>query len=373
MQTKIEYLKEHTVYNNPIPLVRSRHAYFPGMVQLPSGELLAMHTIGEAFESADMTTYISRSSDQGETWHLQGPLYDKSVDTTPCSDYLKPVLLQDGTMVALGYRFHRPDPEQGISIAGTGGILPGDDLVSFSNDSGRSWTVPQVIPRSIPELLEIPHNPIQLRSGNLVATAGVFLMEDGTNPSGQFGVLYRSTDAGRTWNDHVHFFETGSKTIAAYESNVCQMQDGRLVTICWAYEPQTGTDHPNQVTVSHDDGYTWSEPIDTGHAGQSATLLALEGDRLMSVHCHRGDEVGLYIRVIDFTNDRWNVIAEKNIWGASIGKQARGGEEFHELMKAIRFGQPSLLQLKNGDILAIHWASLNGQGQILAHRLRVAD
>lgn len=93
----------------------------------------------------------------------------------------------------------------------------------------------------------------------------------------------------------------------------------------------------------------------------------------MSIHCHRGDDVGLYVRVVDFTGDRWKVIEEKVIWGASLRQQSKDGQKFHEFSKAIRFGQASLLRLSNGEILATHWAILEGQGKILAHRLRVRD
>ena len=371
--TMIEYVQEHVIYENPIPHVRSRHGYFPGVVQLSSGELLALFPIGEAFESADMTTHVSRSSDRGQTWQLQGPLYDKSVDTVPTCDFLKPQILRDGTLIALGYCFYRHDPELPIAIPETDGILPGDEIVSFSSDDGRHWTVPQVFPRSTPELLEIPNRSLQLRSGDIVATAGLFKTPEGTNPSGQFGVLLRSTDQGKTWDDRVHFFETPTKTIAAYESHICEMQDGRLVTICWAYDAAAQKDIPNQVTVSHDNGHTWSDPIDTGHMAQSSSLLWLGGERLMSIQCHRGDEVGLFVRVIDFTNDQWKVVEEKNIWGASARQQTQAGQKFYELAKAIRFGQPSLLQLDPGEFLAIHWAVVNGQGKILSHRLRLSD
>ena len=69
MTTHVEYLKEHVLYDNPIPLSRSRHGFFPSLIQLPTGELLAMVAIGEAFESADMTTYVLRSGDRGQSWH----------------------------------------------------------------------------------------------------------------------------------------------------------------------------------------------------------------------------------------------------------------------------------------------------------------
>ena len=369
----IEYIQEHVIYENPIPHVRSRHGYFPGVVQLSSGELVALFVIGEAFESVDLATHVSRSSDRGQTWQLQGPLYDKSEDSVPISDMLKPQILRDGTLIALGYCFERHDPEQSLAIPETDGILPGDEIVSFSSDDGRHWTVPCVFPRSMPELLEIPNRSVQLRSGDIVATAGLFKMPDGTNPSGQFGVLLRSTDNGKTWDDSVHFFESPTRSIAAYESHICEMQDGRLVAICWAYDAAARKDLPNQVTVSHDNGYTWSDPIDTGHLAQSSSLLWLGGERLMSIHCHRGDEVGLYVRVIDFTNDQWNVVSERNIWGAAIGQESSAGQKFHELARALRFGQASLLKLDNGEFLAIHWAVVNGQGMILSHRLRLCD
>ena len=117
---KIEYIKGHIIYDNPNPKARSRHGYFPGVIQLRSGELLALLVIGEAFESADQTTYVFRSKNMGVTWKQQGPLYDKSADALRTSDYLKPQILQDGSLIALGYRFHRSDPEAPILNETTG-------------------------------------------------------------------------------------------------------------------------------------------------------------------------------------------------------------------------------------------------------------
>src|SRR6185503_11956174 len=96
------------------------------------GELLALFVMQEAFEAPNATTWISRSSDLGRNWTLQGPLYNKSSVGYPTSDSMKAALLRDGTLIATGYRFHRYDPEQAISITETDGLLPGDDLVSFS-------------------------------------------------------------------------------------------------------------------------------------------------------------------------------------------------------------------------------------------------
>jgi hypothetical protein len=67
----INIIGEHTVYVNTLPQLRSRHGKFPGMVQPPSNELLCLFELGEAFESVDSETYITRSGDLGVTWTLQ--------------------------------------------------------------------------------------------------------------------------------------------------------------------------------------------------------------------------------------------------------------------------------------------------------------
>ena len=121
----IERIESVVIHENPKPHVHSRHGYFPGVAKLSDSELLALFVRGEAFESPDSTTFVSRSLDGGRTWNLEQPLYDKSVLDIPTSDSLKATVLRSGTVVALGYRFHRLDPELGIDLEETDGISPG--------------------------------------------------------------------------------------------------------------------------------------------------------------------------------------------------------------------------------------------------------
>ena len=304
---EIRYVEGTVLYENPKPHVRSRHAYFPGLVKLPSGDLLATLMIAEAFESADGTTYLARSKDAGKSWTLEGTLYHKTALDTLTSDCMKPTVLADGSLVAMGYRFVRDDPEQSISISETGGILPGDDIVSFSDDEGRTWSAPKVIPRSRPELYELSGPAVALRSGDLVAVGALYRMPDGGNPSGQIGVLVRSRDRGRTWDDSTVFFRTEGGNLSPFEPRLCEMQDGRLVALVWAYDQAADRHHANHVVVSHDDGRTWSDPIDTGVMGQASSLIRLGGERLLTIHAHRGDEIGIFVRVVDFASDHWRL------------------------------------------------------------------
>jgi sialidase-1 len=394
----VEYLGSGIIYENPNPHVLSRHGYFPGLAILPSGELIALFVIAEAFEAADATTWVARSHDLGTTWNLEGPVLARVISPsaptaqspdagdwrrrtspdsevarleTPCSDYLKPAVLADGRIVAVGYRFYRHDQDRGISIEETGGFLLGDDIISFSADGGRSWTRHQVIPRSRPELLEISGPCLELRSGNLVATAAPFRMPDGSNPSGQAGFLLRSRDKGKTWTDCEVFFRSPSRNLTPFESRICEMQDGRLVAIAWAYDTAACRHYSNHIVVSHDDGRTWSEPIDTGCRAQSSNLFWLGDDLLLTIHTHREDIPRISVRVVDFAKDRWHPIKEKTIYGAGAQRLAPGPQTMPETFKALRFGQPSLLRVTGDEFLAVHWAIEDGQGKIRTHRLRV--
>ena len=358
----IEVVDHRVVYDNPIPHLKSRHGYFPGLAKTPSGDLVGLFLLGEAFDAADRETYVTRSSDQGKTWELQGPLYAGE----EIKGGFKPTALSDGTLIALGYGFRRDDPEVEANPE-TGGLPEGKNLVSFSRDEGRTWTRPSALDLSRPEVIEVSGPCIELESGDLFATGATMKMWDGTTPSGNVGVVLTSPDKGRTWNDDTLFMR--SENVCAYETRSCEMQDGRIVVMVWMFDEKAGDSLTNHVVVSHDSGHTWSDPIDTGIPAQASNLMYLGGDRLLTVHCHRGQEpIGLFVRTVDFANDSWNVLAEACAWNRSAVQKITS---LLSMSTALRFGQPSLLALDNGDVLATHWSIEEGQGRILTHRLRV--
>lgn len=365
----IELIESTVLYENPKPHVHSRHGYFPGIVRLDSGEMICLFVLAEAFEAPNGTTWISRSADNGRTWKLQGRLYDKSVLPVETTDTLKAVRLRDGSLVATGYRYFRHDLEEGIAIEATGGIQPGEVVVTHSRDGGRTWDVPSAIPRSWPEVLELSGPAIETASGDLLGVAAPMKMPDGTNPSGQIGMLLRSRDKGRTWDDRTAFFRTAKGDITPLESRLCEMQPGRIVVLSWAYDYDAQQHRANHITVSHDNGATWFAPVDTGVWGQASSLIHAGGDRLLTIHAHRGPEYGVFVRAIAFAGDEFRIAEEFLVWN---GTPMQGGAPgMVKMFQALRFGQPSLLHLEGDEYLAYHWAIEEGQGRIRQHRLRI--
>ena len=366
----IDIISEQNVYVNPLPQLRSRQGKFPGVVQLSSGELLCLFELGEAFESVDSETYVTRSADSGKTWSLQGALYDmkKLPINYRVSESVKPTLLKDGSLIAVGYRFDRSNPDLPIGNP-DGGLLPGENIVCFSSDQGKTWTIPQVIKTGYPEFLEVSGPCIETTSGDLLSIGCPMLLWDGSNPSGQLGVLLRSGNKGKSWDCTTKYFTTPGNKISPWEARLCEMQPERIVAIAWALDCTANKHLANHVVVSHDNGKTWSEPIDTGIMGQACSLMWLGGDKLLTIHSHRAGEVGLYVRLVDLSNDKWTVLNEKAIWGKA---------KAHDTLKNIidqfanlKFGQPSLLRLSNDEILATFWCIENCLGTIKSIRFKL--
>ena len=277
----------------------------------------------------------------------------------------KPTVLSDGTLIAIGYGFYRDNPENFVNPE-TGGLPDGANYVSFSHDNGHSWSHPEKISHGHPEILETSGPCIELKNGDLIASGPPMPMWDGTRPSGMQGFLLRSSDKGKTWDDKTVYYKNGN--IFPAECRQCEMQNGRIVMIIWCLDEVAGKSLTNHVVVSEDNGITWSEPIDTGVSGQASNLMYLGDERLLVIHCVREGDVGLYVHLVDFTNNEWNILSKTKVWGNAPSKQIG---RLADMGKGLKFGQSSLLQLDNSEILATHWAIEEGQGRILTHRLQV--
>ena len=200
-------IDEIILYENPEPLLVSKQGIFPGIVKLQDNSLLALFTIGQAFDSADQRTFVSKSFDDGRSWSKPKPLHNHIYKNKEESESLKPLLLQNNKLLAIGYAFVRPDSLTPIVNPNTFEILPLNNKISISNDNGESWSMPKNF--NVNETpLEISGPCIQLKSGRILGAAPPFHLKE----SDHSGWIIYSDDEGENWNKLSEFYKSKGRT-----------------------------------------------------------------------------------------------------------------------------------------------------------------
>ncbi|MGJ8529851.1 sialidase family protein [Maritalea sp.] len=341
--------KKITIYANPDPLLISQQAIFPGIVQLEDDSLLAIFSIGQAFDAADHRAFISTSTDLGQSWTAPKRLHHHEFQPHPISETMKPLLLADGNLLATGYGFVRHTDLAPIVDPDTFAVLPLRNLVSRSVDNGQNWEVPNLVDIT-GQPLEMSGPCIQLQCGRILAAAPPFhLGEDGHS-----GWIIFSDNSGQRWEKLTTFFESPGGEIAAWECRLCETRPGQVVVLFWAYDNKTKTNLNNHVAISYDAGQSFEPAIDTGVRGQASNLMRLADDKILTIHAHREDPAGLWVRQVDISDGRFKIESELSLFSDDHMKS--DATDIKKQFGSLKFGQPSLLQLSNGQVLAAYWA-----------------
>lgn len=350
-----------TIHANPDPLLLSRQSVFPGLVALPGGELLAMFSIGQAFDAADMRAVVSKSADGGMSWGTPRPLHS---GTALASESFKPVLLRDGRILATGYVFERPDMTTPIVNPETLDLLPLRNRYSWSRDGGQSWSMP--VDFSVEGApLELSGPAIVLPSGRLLAAAAPFHLR----PTGQEGWIIASDDDGASWRKLSVFHRSEAGHVAPWECRLCHLGGGRVAVIFWAFDLRRQISLDNHIALSDDGGESFSPPIETGIMAQASNMLPLGGDRVLSIHCHRAPPVSLMLRVLQLAKGAVRVEAECPIF--AVPHADGSGAGVVNQFASLRFGQPGLVRLDAGRVLASCWTVENCQHVIKGYHLAI--
>lgn len=343
------------IFRNPKPHVRSVHAYFPSVAVTANGELLAALVLGEAFESPNCRTNVARSTDNGETWQLEGPIYPGTTDRLT-SDASRITALPNGKVVAFMVRADRTDhPDEGLTNPENLGFVPTELMILRSRDDGRTWTEPQVFtPPLIGPSFELCSPITPLRDGRWLLPTATWHDWNGNCPNGLKMVAFVSYDRGETWPEYVDVMADPEQHVIYWESKIVEFSDGRLLAATWAYDRVAAQDHPNQYAISHDGGNTWSLPKSTGLLGQTLTPFLLDDGRILCVY-RRMDKPGLWANLSHLENDEWVNDSCAPLWGAQIAGLTGASDNMVENFQVLRFGAPCITRLSEGTILVAFW------------------
>ena len=355
-------LSSFALFANPAPGLVSRQALFPGAIRLRDGRLLALFSIGQAFDAADMRSFVSFSADDGATWSEPRRLNEHEAVPEEQESF-KPIELSDGRLLATGYVFERPDPLQPIVDPVTLALPRLVPKMSVSGDHGATWSVPEPIRLEGEPPLEMSGPATQLPSGRIIAATSPFHLR----PTGHSGWIVASDDGGSSWFKLSEFFRAPGEDIHAWECRLVAWGEGRVAVLWWAYDHTRGVNLNNHIAFSSDGGATFGPAVNTGVPGQSSSLIHLEGETLLTIHAQREKDAGLVVRRVDVGGDRFDIREELELFadptmGSTTADMKR---QFGDL----KFGQPSLLRLNETELLAYCWAFEAHQYIIKAFRL----
>ena len=370
---KLNVIDYGILYENPLPQLRSRNGYFPSIVVLDDGTLLASFAVGEAFESVDLTTVLSKSSDEGKTWTYLGPIYDKSRADVAVSDFFKITNAGGGRLIAFGYEYLRENSELPIGNPETGGVLESRMVFLESFDEGNTWDNISLIPSTFAEPIEASAPITVLKNGTLVSPIANFFNWDGQCSAGLHGRLLRTEDEGKTWDDSVITMEFPGRNTAIWEQRLCELENGNLILIAWNEVLETGERLPNHYVISKDGGRSFNKPLSTGIMGQASNIMHIGDNKVLALHCIRRDtdRPGIYGYIVDLAKGKWDILSKEIIWEPQVPVKA--DNSMAAVFAFLKFGQPSAVKLKDGNYLITNWFVEDGRGKIAWHRLKIED
>ena len=366
----MKILYSSVIYENPLPQLNSRQAFFPYLAKCDGDTVAAVFVIGQAFESVDSTCYIAFSHDGGKTWGAPQPMFDKSDLDVAVTDYAKAIRLADGRLVALGYAYLRTDEVRPIGNPENGGTLDDFVFLSVSEDGGKTWSKMQTIDCAWGPHVEASAPITVLQDGSWISPITGFPDWDGVMTGKLCGRALRSYDAGKTWNDDVICMDFNAP-ITCYEQRMCQLDSGTIVCIGWNENVETGERLENHYTLSFDNGKTFTEPRSTGILGQASSVCALGGEKLLAIHAIRRDtdKPGIYGCIVDLSEGKWNIIEKQLLWAPAT--PVIKDTKMAEIFSFLKFGQPAAIRWNENEVLMSHWYADQGQYRTVCTRIHL--
>lgn len=168
-------------------------------------------------------------------------------------------------------------------------------FVVKSKDGGETWTQP------------IPVNVRPMKHGG--CRSGCWQLPDGGILMGLYGrirgygeegegettrsALMRSDDGGDNWEYYSTLAYDAANIIDYEEPDLVRLKDGRLVCFMRTHVNPSGDSKNMVMTISEDDGFSWTPPKWTNIWGYPAELIALQDGRYLMVYGYRRPPYGV--------------------------------------------------------------------------------
>lgn len=351
-----------------------RGAYMPFVTPLPDGTFIASQHVGAGLGTPDNYIEVLRSVD-GRTWINQGSIHGGQGSPEDGWAYRAPQIrvVPGGRLVMSATRFQvgggplfDPDSEA---------LQRPEMLLFWSNDLGRTWSTPQVVPVDLPPERYTWNGAgslLQLSPQRWMYPLETWKPEGYQGPPDQKAMAVFSADQGQHWGELTTIADDHTGKVLWWDQMCCLLPDGRIYTLFWTHQYGTSEDLNNHWAVSADQGRTWSVPRPTNLRGQVCTPIPLADGRVAAIHNFRREPQGIHVAISEDL-EHYDLTREMVVFDA--GAEATLGKPKHENFLAehllIAFGKPGGILLDNGDLLTYFWCTAGGVTHTRWVRLRV--
>ena len=324
--------------------IRMTYIGWPGITQTRDGALLVSGSEHLLHVDPFGRDLVVRSEDGGRTWSEPATVIDSITDDRD----MALTTLNDGTIVATWFSSDvwarpRPFPWMREEWEALRDQMGPDTLRAMhrgwlrrSTDGGRTWE------RLIhPTLVGQHAGPTPLHDGGLLYL-GRYDLEDGSQM-----VATLSEDGGRTWRiiselPVGRFFDDVTQKYWSVlgENHVIEVKPGHLIA---GFRCTPGAATPNvHLSHSHDGGYTWGEPVDSGVAGLPPYFLRLSSGPILCLFAQKGECVqGMFSYDEGATWDREHIF--------TLAKSPDP--------KGIDMGYPVAVEVAPGEVFCVYYFS----------------
>lgn len=312
--------------------IKNRHFAFPGAAVLPGGDLAVVFREGEGHVDPYGRICLTRSKDGGKNWSAPVSVADTETDERDPSIQALPdgrVLVTHGGWNSwMHYDNEREKYKSETAyIEQAGESKFGGSHYLFSTDGGKTFSAPVKVPAFA------PHGPAVTADGRFIQPA---LGSD--NGKRQVYIYTGSPDA-KNWERTALVGESANgdpNAVEVFEEpHTAILRNGVYVTAIRV--PSTGI---MQISFSHDQGKSWTEPVKTPVKGYPQHLLELKDGRLLAVYGYRYFPMGVRGCISKDGGKTWDIENEIIIQNNGIHGD---------------LGYPVAVELENGEVLCVYY------------------
>jgi len=334
---------------------------FPWLVQLSNDELLASFQVASVKNGIDCQAVLCRSVDGGRTWTEPVNPFDPKVSGRKGVIHLAYITeLSPGKLVAsVLWCDHFENPELEFFNPDTGGLLPTDICLTFSDDFGRTWSKLRRVDKG--DLEGTPTaamGPIHnLGNGNLICPFETSKPYDDPGTWLHKAAYFISHDNGETWPQYKVVAHDPQSRIMYWDHRIANLGGGTLVDFFWAYDNINNKELNAHMSITTDHGHSWTKPAETAIVGQPWPIFIDKNSFAVAV-VDRNHSHTIKVYLTDNMGESFDAAEPLSLYDQNV----KSTDEDNDLNKHLvaqsqwAYGLPSGIKLKNGNLMITWYA-----------------